>query len=92
MTTFWEIAAHSVDHMLSLYFDFIFRVFLVVVFCLFVCFVVVFLFVFWGVGGRRGGGGRWIYVLIASVPNLCLFLLYYICVLQGCIHCTDMLS
>ena len=25
--TFWEIAAHSVDHMFSLYFDFVFLIF-----------------------------------------------------------------
>ena len=46
---FWEIAAHSVDHMFSLYFDYLYF----------------FIFQF----GFEG----WIWVLIASVPGLCIF-------------------
>ena len=42
MATVWEIAAHSVDHILSLYFDYVSRL------------------------GFEG----WIWVLIASVPDL----------------------
>ena len=56
MATFWEIAAHSVDHMLSLYFD---------------CDLIF----------SRFGFEGWIWVLIASVPDLCIFFtfVYYTC-------------
>ena len=47
MATFWEIAAHSVGHMFSLYLDYI--VILVI---------------------SRFGFRDWIWVLIASVPDL----------------------
>ena len=48
VTTFCEIAAHSVDHVFSLYFDYLyFSSF--PVFCVFL-FVCLFLFVFWGEG------------------------------------------
>ena len=50
MATFWEIAAYSVDHMFSLYFDF---------------FVILVISCF----GFEG----WSWVLIASVPDLCIF-------------------
>ena len=46
MATFWKIAAHSVDHMFSLYFDYLHYVI------------------------SRFGFEGWIWVLIASVPDL----------------------
>ena len=49
MATFWEIAAHSVDHMFSF------------VFLLFVILVI-----------SRFGFEIWIWVLSASVPDLCI--------------------
>ena len=51
MVTFWERAAHSVEHKFSLYFDYLF-------------FVILFISCF----GFEG----WIWVLIASVPGLCI--------------------
>ena len=48
VATFLEIAAHSVDHMFSLYFDYLFLVI------------------------SRFGYESWIWVLIASVPDLCI--------------------
>ena len=51
MTTFWEIAAHSVDHLFS-----------VLSKCLFVI-----LFI------SHFGFEGWIWVLIASVPDLCIY-------------------
>ena len=49
MATFWEIAAHSVDQMFSLYFDY------------FVILVI-----------SRFDFEGWIWVLIASVPDICI--------------------
>ena len=48
VASFWEIAAHSVDHMFSLY-------------LLFVILVI-----------SRFGFEGWIWVLFASVPDLCI--------------------
>ena len=48
VATFWEIADHSVDHMFSLYFDFVLLVI------------------------SRFGFEGWIWVPIASVPDLCI--------------------
>ena len=48
MATFWEIAAHSVDHMFSLYFDY------------------------------QCSFEGWIWVLIASVPDLCIVFTFMI--------------
>ena len=51
MSTFWEIAAHSVDHMLSLYFDYVIS---------------------------RFGFEGWFWVLVASVPDLCIIFTFNI--------------
>ena len=48
VATFWELAAYSVDHMVSLYFDYLILVI------------------------SRFGFEGWIWVLIASVPDLCI--------------------
>ena len=57
MATLWEIAAHSVDHMFPLYFDYAFVI------------LVISRFSFEG----------WIWVLVSSVPDLCILLAYNFC-------------
>ena len=50
---FWEIAAHSVDHMFSLYCELVLVI-------------------------SRFGFEGWIWVLIASVPDLCIHFIFTI--------------